>query len=193
MYLPAVGLCIAVGAGLQNGIGLLKSGTQVASDSSACASRGAAGLWLRHWIGPAVSGAVVLVAAAFAFASYQQNPMWRDPISLFSTILKYNPDVDRVRHNLAMAYSDRGDDESALEQYRIVISHATGYPQTFHNVGEIFLRRKQFDQAKSYYEKAIAIDPRFFPSYRALAILYRQQGDELKAREYEEKALATQR
>lgn len=136
----------------------------------------------------AILSAIFLVpAVALGVATHVQNQYWENPIVFFGRILKYNPNADRVRHNLAMAYSDLGEDEFALQNYLIVLSHTQEYPQTFHNVARIYVKRGQLDLAEQYENKAIQINPRFYPSYGTLSEIWRLRGDLGKAAELEKK------
>jgi len=136
----------------------------------------------------AILSAIFLVpAVALGVATHVQNQYWENPIVFFGRILKYNPNADRVRHNLAMAYSDLGEDEFALQNYLIVLSHTQEYPQTFHNVARIYVKRGQLDLAEQYENKAIQINPRFYPSYGTLSEIWKLRGDLGKAAELEKK------
>lgn len=119
MYLPTVGIAIGLAAGCES---LKRS---------------------RRFL-----AAVAFVGAAIlGVRTFQQNWVWENPVSLFSHILKFNPNADRVRHNLAMSYSDNGDLDSALEQYQIVLKNSPSYPQTYHNMGRIYLQKGDWDKA----------------------------------------------
>lgn len=134
-----------------------------------------------------LSGIASVVAITFACLTYQQNWVWENPTTLFSHILKFNPGADRVRHNLAMAYSDNGDMDQALEQYNIVLNSNPNLPQTHHNMGRIYLQKGDWEKAESHFLKAISLRSNFFPSYGALAELYYKKGDLQKAEEYKKK------
>lgn len=138
---------------------------------------------LKNW---AVIG-LLMVALALGLQTHRQNRVWESAISFFSNTLAHNPGSDRTRHNLAMAFSDVGRNDEALEQYQIVVEHTDQYPQPFHNMGRIYLERGQYDKAEIYFKRAIAINPRFFQSYAALVELYQLKGDRVQASEYQKK------
>jgi len=161
MYLPTIGIVLSLGAGCES----LK-------------------LFRKGFVGLASVAAVLL-----GILTFQQNWVWENPISLFSHILRYNPNVDRVRHNLAMAYSDRGDLDLALEQYNIVLKNSPNQYQTYHNMGRIYLQKGDETKAEEYFLKAISLDTKFFPSYAELANLYYKKGDLKKAEEFKKKFL----
>ena len=129
---------------------------------------------------------VSVVVVLLAWQTYQQNRTWENPITLFSRILEFNPKATRVRHNLAMAYSDRGDDGYAQKQYeQILAEDPMPYPQTFHNLALIYLKKNDLSKGEELLLKAIEISPQFYPSYDYLIQVYKVKGDNKKANEWE--------
>lgn len=129
---------------------------------------------------------VAVCAGLLAWHTYQQNRMWENPITLFSRILEFNPKATRVRHNLAMAYSDRGNDEYAQKQYeQILAEDPSPYPQTFHNLALIYLKKNDLSKGEELLLKAIEISPQFYPSYDYLIQVYKVRGDVQKVSEWE--------
>ncbi|HMN66996.1 MAG TPA: tetratricopeptide repeat protein [Bdellovibrionales bacterium] len=129
----------------------------------------------------------VAACVALAIATFRQNGVWATPVSFFSHILRYNPDADRVRHNLAMALSDQGMDDQALVEYQKVVQRTQQYAEPYHNMGRIYAKRGQIELAEQNYLKAIQISADFFPAYAELAQLYARKGDMQKALEYKAK------
>jgi tetratricopeptide (TPR) repeat protein len=133
-------------------------------------------------------GVVATIALFFGGLTYQQNRMWESPITLFSHILKMNPTVTRARHNLAMAYSDQGQDDLAQKEYETILSaDDRPYPQTYHNLALLYLKRNRLDEGEKLLLKAIEIAPNFHPSYDYLIRLYQFKNDDSKVREWAEK------
>jgi Tfp pilus assembly protein PilF len=129
-----------------------------------------------------------LIVGALALTTYRQNRMWESPLTLFTTILKHNPGVTRVRHNLAMTYSDLGKVDLAQAEYETILKDDPNpYPQTLHNLGLIYLQKNQLEEGEKMLLKAIEISPKFYPSYDYLIQLYKFKGDLPKAQEWEYK------
>ena len=131
---------------------------------------------------------VAAIALFFGILTYQQNRIWESPITLFSRILKMNPNATRVRHNLAMAYSDQGREDLAQQEYETLLSvDERPYPQTYHNLGLLYLKRNRIDEGEKLLLKAIELSPSFYPSYDYLIQLYQFKNDEGKVREWTDK------
>jgi hypothetical protein len=111
---------------------------------------------------------VILLAALLSVLTFRQNQVWSTPISLYTHILKLNPNVARVHNNLAMAYSDLHEDRLAIEHYSKAIELSDVYPQTHHNLGLLYLRNGQAQEAKLQFERALQLDPHFSPSLHQL-------------------------
>jgi hypothetical protein len=166
MYLPSIAIFIGLGHAIEPWLEsprrLLKLGTAAALGTS---------------------------AIALGVCTYKQNELWSDSITLYSTILNYNPvhKPIRVLHNLAMAYSDRGDYLKALEEYKVLLNATPVYPATYHNVARIYASLKQYDLAEKYYLEALKASPDFFPSYEDLMSLYAYLGQTAKAQDLKQK------
>ncbi|MCB9072071.1 MAG: hypothetical protein H6623_00495 [Bdellovibrionaceae bacterium] len=117
--------------------------------------------------------------------SYQQSEVWQSPITLFTHILEQNPSVARARHGLAMAYSDHGELNKAIEQYEIALRDQK-YPQTYHNMGIIFLQQNQVGKAEESFLQAIQLSPDFYPSYSYLAHISEIKNEPEKVNTYKE-------
>ena len=129
-------------------------------------------------------GLAVVLTLALAQKTFRQNRVWATPVGFFSHTLAYSPTSARIRHNLAIAYSDQGDDDRALEQYELMIRAGTTYPQTFHNAALAYLKRRDLDRAEPYFLKALALDPKFYPSAQYLSVLYAARGDQARSQQY---------
>ncbi len=133
---------------------------------------------------PIGMGVAAVVTIALAQKTFRQNQVWATPVRFFEHTLAYSPTSARIRHNLAIAHSDQGDDARALEQYELMIRAGTTYPQTFHNAALIYLKRRDLDRAEPYFLKALALDPKFYPSAEYLSVLYATRGDQAQSQRY---------
>lgn len=157
MYLPIVGLCLELG---RLPLSFAASGARRFATATALA-----------------------VCGAFAVAAFAQNEQWKDPVTLYSAILSHNPAVGRVRHNLAMALSDRGEDDKALREYQFILDHGGKYPETYNNLGMLLLKKRDFEGAEKALRASLEINPKFFPAAQGLVRLYRERGEPARAEE----------
>jgi tetratricopeptide (TPR) repeat protein len=133
------------------------------------------------------AGAVI----ALGVRTFYQNRIWADPITFYSHIIKFSPDVPRVHNNLGMALSDKGRFAEAEHEYMETIRLMSNLPQPYHNLAQLYLTQNKINEAKMFYEKALQQDPKFFYSAFALSEIYRVRGDMEAAEKYREQALSS--
>ena len=86
-----------------------------------------------------------------------------------------------------MALSDKGQSQSAVDHYLRAIQISDTAPQVRHNLGEEYLRLGDLELAKAQFLRAVEIDPRFYFSYKDLAVVFQQQGNMEKSKYYLDK------
>lgn len=66
--------------------------------------------------------------------------------------------------------------EDALAEYRLAMERTADFPQSRHNLGNLYTNLGKPDEAERHYLKAIEIDQAFYPAKVNLAMLYNQKG-----------------
>lgn len=120
----------------------------------------------------------------YGVLTFQQNEIWKTPVSFYENILKFNPTAERALNNVAMAYSDLSNYSKAIEFYNKAISVSDSYAQTRHNLGLALLKTGNAPEAIVNFERAIEINPDFYHSYGILYKYYQQSGSQEKADYY---------
>lgn len=80
----------------------------------------------------------------------------------YKKALKENPNYGTAGYNLANAVYEQNRLEEALPQYELVAnsSVATGTREkSFHNIGNVMMKNKQYDKAVDAYKKSMLLDP----------------------------------
>lgn len=127
-----------------------------------------------RWAG--LAGCAV-IAGALGWATWQQNRVWHDPVSLNSHLLRYDPDSAKIHNNLAMALESQSRPEEAIRLYQRAIELSDEYPETHHNLARAYEAQGRFEEAAAEYRKALSMNPRFYHSAVALGKLALTQGD----------------
>lgn len=135
------------------------------------------------------SPTLLLIASLLALRTYAQNQVWQNPQALYTHILSINPNVDRVRHNLAMVLSENAKPDEALIEYKKLLERGSTYPQTYHNMGKIYEAKNQLAEAEKFYLKAYELNPNFAPTLGVLSNFYKNQGDHQRADFFKDKYL----
>jgi tetratricopeptide (TPR) repeat protein len=118
---------------------------------------------------------------------------WPMAIMTYRQVLDVDPNHMEARLFLAEIYMKSAVDSVARaeEIYNSIISQNPRNPGALAGLGEIALRRQQFDSARSYFEQAIEADPDNAPAYSGLASAYNAMGMVDEALASFESALAT--
>jgi tetratricopeptide (TPR) repeat protein len=146
--LPGLGLAIAAGQALANGL-------------SGPAS-------LRR-ITTALSLAAVV---AFSAMTRHYNAIWRTPLTLYSYILSWEPTSAKIHNNLAMAYADEENFTEAIRLYKKAIELNDEFPQTHHNLANAYLAAGDEERALQEFQRAVEMDPQFFHSWARIGAIY---------------------
>jgi tetratricopeptide (TPR) repeat protein len=131
---------------------------------------------------------VVILLAIMVPMTLLRNTVYKTPITFYGDILKYGEGTARVHNNLAMAYSDAGNNALAEQHYLKAIEIDDTYPQPHYNLAVQYAKDGLFDKAISHLERSIEINPNFFYAYDLLAKIYAQKGDVEKAEYYKQMA-----
>lgn len=143
-----------------------------------------------QYISSVVTGICIVSIAiipVFIARSWQRQYEWIDPIRLYLQTLHYVPNSFRVRNNLATEYQRIGEIEKAKEEYLKVIQLSPHIPNPYHNLGNLLLEQKQYDEAETYFLNALEVDSSFGYSYSALIRLYTETGEHNKLETIKEK------
>ena len=105
----------------------------------------------------------IFITALFVlciYRTYLRAEEWGDIEKFYLNELKYG-DSARICNNLAMYYSDKGNDAKAIKFYNKSIKTNDSFPQPHHNLGNIYWEQGNKEMALSEWYKALQIDPNF--------------------------------
>lgn len=128
------------------------------------------------------------ILVVFSFLTIKRNPNWRDTEAFCRFILKHEPHIARVWHNLGVSLAERGRVDEAIDCYKKAIEISDTYPQIHHNLANIYFNQGRYDLAEKEYKRAIELDDKFFLSYLGLGKLCFLRGQNKMGRFYLEKA-----
>ncbi len=126
-------------------------------------------------------GVALALSVGLGAITWRYNQVWRDPVSLNTHILRFEPHNPKILHNLAMALSDAGNVEKSITLYQQAIAEGDAYPHTHHNLAQAYQQLGRLDEAAEEYRNALAINARFHHSALALGQLELQRGRDEEA------------
>ncbi|MDF1581265.1 MAG: tetratricopeptide repeat protein [Desulfuromonadales bacterium] len=121
---------------------------------------------------------LVGLVLCFALATVQRNLVWQNMETITLDILRKAPHHQRARNSLVDVYAKQGKYPAALEQALISLAENPRSAVNNYNLGFLYENLKDYQQAKSYYRRAIMLHPRLWSAYLNLGNLLLEQGDE---------------
>lgn len=134
--------------------------------------------------------AALALALLLSALTWKNNKVWHGAESLWTHILKYEPDSAKAHNNLAMALSDDGRLDESIQEYRRAIALSDTYPQTHHNLAWAYERQGRLDEASDEYRRAAAMSADFFQPRVSLGALALRAGRKDEAERAFTEALA---
>ena len=88
----------------------------------------------------------------------------------FKSVLSFDNTLAPIHYNLASCYVELGEWNGAYLHYQYAAEHCPD-AVTFFNLGVVSEKRHHVDQAREYYEQALAHDPDYFDAHYNLGLL----------------------
>ncbi len=155
IYLPSAGAVIALGAALLWAVERLR---------------------LRIPPGAQLAAALSITAGPLGIATYERNFVWSDDVTLWSDVVAKSPMKARPHHNLGWAYSQTGQTENAMGEYREALRLAPDVPEVHYDLGLVYAAKGELDDAMDEYREAIRLDPGYAKPHNNLGVVYRANG-----------------
>lgn len=141
---------------------------------------------LRPMIKPAslVTVILLLLIAGYVAGTLHRNTIWKDDLSLWADTAKKSPTKIRPRLNLAQAYIQRKSYDAAIEEYEYVLQLNSDLPHVYSGLGIAYLRKRDLDRSRFFFEKALHLDPNFTDAKTGVGMIHYQIGDYQVAEAY---------
>jgi len=123
----------------------------------------------------ALSAAFVALFAFYLVQTERRIAVFHDNYSLLSTTELDSPDAYIVQGQLASAYYDRGDLDSALSHVRRAVQFNPNYVLGHLNAGLYLAQKGDYDAAIPQFQDAMRLYPEYVPTYVNLAKTYTLQ------------------
>jgi len=150
LYLPSIGFCIVVCAGVFH-------------------------LFKRPQVPIAVLSTVILL---FSFLTFQRNHVWQDEVTLWEDTVKKSPNKPRALMNLGLAYSKLGKYDLSLDYFNKSIAIDPKNTDALNLRGVIYFQKGKYLSALEDYDQAISVDPYYAEIYVNRGNAFARLGDE---------------
>ena len=179
MYLPLVGLCLAVGGGICRLENAIHDGPLFTSIPRPVLLRCA-------WIG------FFLIALGHASMTVDRNRIWKNEITLWADAKKKSPHSIRPLNNLGEAYDKIKLYDKAIVEFEGALKLNPRYTIGLSNIGNIYGKMGQYEKSKRYLRRAIEAEPDYAPAHYNLARALSLTGNREASKEHYAKALKYQ-
>jgi len=136
------------------------------------------------------AGATLAVIIVFSFLTLRQVPVWKNSETLWSTVLKYYPEVHIAHVNLGNYYREasqgqhgpvsRGESRrlagKAEEHYKLALKSRPLSKEALLNLGNIYYQRGVLKEALECYRKVLELDSEDPSAHLNLGALYFKTG-----------------
>ena len=101
---------------------------------------------------------------------------YQERIKSLQAILRQNPNDAKIRKALALLLSENGFTQEALAHLIHITNSAAADSSVYYNIGILYEKLENIDNAQKAYEKAVEISPKNIDAYYNLGLIYTQKG-----------------
>jgi len=151
LYLPAVGVLLALAAAVQL-------------------------LIPRRSLRRAGAAALAGLLVAFIVIDVRRTRDWHDEVTLYTKTLTQSARAELVRINLALRFYELGRYDEGIQLLRGLLAFDPSWQDAWHNLGLLYLAKNQTEEARSAFEAARQRDPLNAATLLNLGYLYDRDG-----------------
>lgn len=150
LYLPSIGFCLLVGAGIEKGM-------------------------KNPGVGESALGLAVLASIFFGWLTYNRTESWLNEYNFFRAMVWSSPDSPMAHNNFGNTLLARGEYAQAIREYQKTLElRPESPPDTWVGLGDAYAASGMLEDAAMAYRKALALNPGLVPVYVNLGNVYHQ-------------------
>ncbi len=109
----------------------------------------------------ALTGAVIAFALVLALGvtAFKRNFVWRNDMSLYSSMIQADPGNAKAHCNLGTVYAQLGDDGFAIGEFKAALAYDPKLVQARLNLGMAYANEEHYRKAAVEFETALKLDP----------------------------------
>jgi tetratricopeptide (TPR) repeat protein len=137
---------------------------------------------LLSWLKENIRGIALGICFIFlAFLTYQRNCIWSSNLTFWQDVVEKNPLKPRALNNYAVALSNVGRKDEAIEVYKTAYEVDPAYAASLINLAFHYQERGDIDKAMECYKKAIGLKDTYPQMYNNIGSIHFNRGDYAKA------------
>lgn len=129
------------------------------------------------------------IIMVLSLLTWHQTMVWRDTGTLWSHVLKLNPDSSIAHYNLGRFLASHGKRERAMTHYHKALSIRPNDAEAHNNLGLLLALNGQTEESLKEFQEAVQIDPGYAKAFFNLGRVYALSGELGKAVENYQQAI----
>jgi tetratricopeptide (TPR) repeat protein len=127
----------------------------------------------RRWLLSVLSGGVLLI---LAILSWRQTWIYKNPETLWTYTLAWNPTCLVASDMLSVLSAQNGHIDEAIAQLQRVVEMDPNYAEAHYNLGIDFSRKGQIDDAVAQFQQALDLNPNYAEAHYNLGVIHDEKG-----------------
>jgi tetratricopeptide (TPR) repeat protein len=124
----------------------------------------------------AVNVIIGIIICILYVSTWVQIGYWKDSITLYEHILKFNPNNLAIHGNLGAAFLERGEPGKAILHLNEVLRMTPDSATTCFDLGVAYYQLKDYQKALVYFRQALLINPNDIESYNIIVNIQAAMG-----------------
>ena len=119
----------------------------------------------------------IVILGTLASLTWRQTEIWQNTATLWSHVLKLDPNSSIAHYNLGRFLAKQGKQTEAISHYRIALSVRPDDADAHNNLGLLLAVRGDVNASLEEFQKAVQIDPNYAKGFFNLGRVYARQGE----------------
>ena len=121
--------------------------------------------------------AVILIVSVFGVLTWRQTMVWWDTGTLWTHVLKLNPESSIAHYNLAKFLANTGQRDAAMAHYRDALNIRPDDAEAHNNLGLLLAIEGRTEESINEFQTAIKINPGYERAFFNLGRVYTRAGE----------------
>ncbi len=127
---------------------------------------------LKKWSKSLVYGVLLLICLVYIGLTWRQNKVWRNEGTLWTRVIKLEPENTKARYGLGTFYLNRGQYDRAAAELEVAVRLDDTSYLAFNNLGALYKMRQDYQRAIPYFKRAIELKRDLTEAYFNLSDSY---------------------
>src|SRR5438132_1067667 len=125
----------------------------------------------------AATALAIVILGTLASLTWRQTEIWQNTATLWSHVLKLDPNSSIAHYNLGRFLAKQGKQTEARSHYRLALSVRPDDADAHNNLGLLLAVRGDVNASLEEFQKAVQIDPNYAKGFFNLGRVYARQGE----------------